>query len=190
MEHDAMKRTLILLGLAMTLAVPAAAQRGAWVHLSIRHARSADAAVRINLPAAVVTRAAPLIPETDAEGYRLVVGEDSITAHDLSTILVALSGAPDGTAVRRDTGDVVVNARREGATVQLVVEDAFDGDTVAATIPLPVAEALAAGGRRLDIASAVRHLAATGGGELALIAADHSKIRIWVDGSARQITEW
>lgn len=172
--------------LPFLIAAPATAQRNAWVHLAIRDADRARAEVRINLPAPVVMRAAPLVPESEGRGYRLVVGEDSITARDLAAILAALREIKDGETVRRDTGDAIVEATRTGDRVQLIVDDETGGESLVATLPLGVANVLAAGGRRLDLAGAVRHLAAGGGGELALIAADHARIRIWVDGIPEQ----
>lgn len=184
-----MRRSLAAFSLAATLAVPLAAQSDAWVHLSVRDSRNQRAEVRINLPAPVVLRAAPLLPESDHDGFRLIVGDDSITARDLSSILVALRDAPAGGAVRRDTGDMIVLASRSGQSVRLVIEEEFGGDTIAASLPLAVADALAGGGRRLDLAGAVRHLVAAGGGELALIGADEARIRIWVDNSPHQLVE-
>lgn len=185
-----MPRSIIAFSLAATLAAPLAAQSDAWVHLSVRDSRNERAEVRINLPAPVVLRAAPLLPESDHDGYRLVVGDDSITAQDLSSILVALREAPVDGAARRDTGDMIVLASRSGDMVKLVIEEKFGGDVVAATLPLGVADALASGGRRLDLARAVRLLIAAGGGELALIAADEARIRIWVDKTPNQTVEW
>lgn len=181
-----MSRTIASFFLTAALAAPAFAQQGAWVHLSVRDARHDRMEVRINLPAPVVVRAAPLIPETDEAGYRLVVGDDSISARDLASILAALRAATDGTAVRRDTGDAIIEASRAGDRVELVVREEYGGDTITATLPFAVADALAAGGRRLDVAGAVRNLAAAGGGEFALITADRSRIRIWVDGTPHQ----
>ncbi len=180
-----MSRTLASIFLTAALAAPAFAQQGAWVHVSVRDARHDRMKVRINLPAPVVVRAAPLIPESDEAGYRLVVGDDSISARDLASILAALRAATDGTTVRRDSGDAIIEAARAGDHVQLVVREEYGG-TVVATLPFPVADALAAGGRRLDVAEAVRSLAAAGGGEFALITADRSRIRIWVDGTPHQ----
>ncbi len=184
-----MVRTIASLALLAAYAAPALAQHDAWVHLSVRDARREGAEVRINLPAPVVVRAVPLLPDTGEEGYRLVVGDQSISARDLTSILAALRGAPEGTATRRDTGELLVDATHEGQNVRLVVEEKFGRNTVAATIPLAVADALAGEGRRLDIARAVRQLAAAGGGELALIAADRSRIRIWVDRTPSQASE-
>ena len=184
-----MTRSLAVFSLAATLAAPLLAQSDAWVHLSVRYSRNDRAEARINLPASVVLRAAPLLPESDRDGFRLVGGDDSITARDLASILVALRAAPPDGATRRDTGDMIVLASRAGDSVRLVIEEKFGGDALAATLPLAVADALAAGGRRLDLAGAVRHLAAAGGGELALIAADQARIRIWVDKTPHQNVE-
>lgn len=184
-----MARSVASIALAVLFAVPLAAQDVAWVHISIREVRNDRAQVRINLPAAVVVRAAPLLPETSGGRCRLVVGDESITARDLSSILVALRGAPPESAIRRDTGDLIVQARRSGDSVQLLVEEKFGGETIAATLPIAVADELAAGGRRLDLARAVRHLARTGGGDFALITGSGSRVRIWVDGTPHQVSE-
>jgi hypothetical protein len=181
-----MERPLISLALAVLFAAPLGAQDGAWLHISVRDTRRDGSEVRINLPAAVVVRAAPLLPETARGGCRLVVGDESMTGRDLSSILIALREAPPETGTRRDTGDLIVHARRSGQSVQLVMEEKFGRDTIAATIPIAVADELAGGGRRLDFVRAVRHLARTGGGELATITGSGSRVRIWVDGTPHQ----
>jgi hypothetical protein len=182
-----MSRTIVsALLAAIACAAPALAQKDSWVHLSVRDARRHRTEVRINLPAPAVIRAAPLLPESDGDGYRLVVGDESITPRDLAVTLAALRGAAEGATVRRDTGDAILEATRSGDRVQLLVRRAYGDGEVTATLPLQVADALAGGGRKLDLARAVRLLAGAGGGELALIAADEVRIRVWVDGTPDQ----
>lgn len=181
-----MSRTIASLLLVFAVAAPAVAQRNAWVHVSVRDQRHDRTEVRINLPAAAVIRAAPLLPESGDDGYRLVVGDEGINARDLAATLAALRGAAEGSVVRRDTGDAILEATRAGDGVRLLVRADYGGEEFTATLPLQVADALAGGGRRLDLARAVKLLADAGGGELALIAADDARIRIWVDGESNQ----
>lgn len=182
-----MHRTIVSALLALIAsAAPALAQKDAWVHLSVRDGRRHGAEVRINLPAPAVIRAAPLLPESGRDGYRLVVGDESITARDLAATLAALRGATEGATVRRDTGDAILEATRAGDRVELLVRREYGAGEVTATLPLHVAAALANGGRRLDLARAVKLLADAGGGELALIAADEARIRVWVDATPDQ----
>ena len=97
-----------------------------------------------------------------------------------------LQSAPDATFVDVEETDQKVRVSKSGGYMLVT---AFEGgeksQQVDVRIPAAVVDALLSGeGEELDIAAAVRALAAHGAGELVTVTDDETKVRVWVDGLA------
>ncbi|HVR43141.1 MAG TPA: hypothetical protein VMS56_06795 [Thermoanaerobaculia bacterium] len=175
--------------LALVLAVPAAADP-AWLHLSIHERGRRGAHVRVNVPVAAVVRGVRLVPEHRSRGCRIDLGKRGLTAYDLDAIWYELRNRPEQTIVTRDTGELELTAVRIGQSVELRVNDEREGTSLRTRVPARVLEALVSGGAgRLDLVAAVGALALAGEGEIALVADDGARVRIWIDGVPGQMEE-
>lgn len=153
-----------------------------WVHFQAEHLDRSDTVVRVNLPARVVIRSFPLLPDLGCDSFGALAGESGISARDLGAIASRLSAVAAGETIEHDAGDYDVEATSTDGEVVLRFREKFSGDPVEVSMSTDVLRILSAGDhRRPDLAAAVAFLAAAGGGELARIDTEDSRIRIWVD---------
>ncbi|MGH9457226.1 MAG: hypothetical protein ACRD2J_06245 [Thermoanaerobaculia bacterium] len=170
---------------AALAAAPALAQTAEWVHFEVTERDHRPSRVRVTLPVSAVLEALPRIPRVRLERCDLSIGRERISAEELREMLADVAAAEPGATIRRERHDHTIEVRADAGAVHIVLEDHWDDDRVEVTLPQAVASALVAESR-LALAGAVRALAAAGGGELALVTADDdTRVRVWVDRSAR-----
>jgi hypothetical protein len=169
-----------LLALAAA-AVPASSASAAdlWLHVSVDETDGAQ--VRVNLPLAFLETALRMVPEDELRDGKLVLQDTELSVAELRTLWHSLDAAGDAVLMEvHDNGEHVNVSRRGG---YLLVE--VDGpDAVDVRIPGAVVDAMLAGdGDELDLAAALRALAAAGEGELVAVTETDSQVRVWVDAS-------
>ncbi|HUP64942.1 MAG TPA: hypothetical protein VM557_06660 [Thermoanaerobaculia bacterium] len=167
----------VLFGVVLS---PAAGIAAEWLHVEIREGSGERSRLRMNVPVSLVMRVAPLLPH-DWSGCSLSIGRSRVGFEDLTAIWEALS-SNSGARVVRDTRGGTIEAIRNDGHVLLRTRGRFDGDTVEARMPERVLRALLSGRHReMDVAAAVREMVLAGGGTLAFITSDDSRVHIWVD---------
>lgn len=191
--------TLMLMG-----AAAAEARTALWLHIKV-HDSGEGSRVSINLPLSVVGAAAPLIPEDARTAGRLRVDDRDLSVEDLRRIWREVRRQPEGTYLTVDEPEGRVRVARSGGHLLIQAMGGpdragrrdsqgaehgrrlrtADGEHVEVRIPVPVVDALlAGGGDRFDLAGAIEALAATGEGELVTVNGDHETVRMWVDADA------
>jgi hypothetical protein len=177
---------------ALALSTLLAAAGGAaaadlWLHVHVDERGAEAATVRVNLPLSMIETVLAVVPDDgDFRGGKVVFSDQELTAADLRRIWQSLKASPDATFVEVEQADQRVKVAKQGGYLLVTtVEPREGGDTVDVKIPEPVVEALLSGeGEELDVAAAVRALAARGEGELVTVDNRDAKVRIWVDGAA------
>lgn len=172
---------------ALAAALPAAGlERGGepWLHLAVDEAPPGGARVRINLPLGLVEAVLALVPAAEAREVRVVLDDADVSLAELETAWRRL-GRRSGTLLTVDEPRHRTVVSRRGGDLVIDSHDRRRGDErVVTRISAPVVDALLAGtGDTLDLAGAVRALAAAGAGEIAADTDDGDRVRIWVDRS-------
>lgn len=171
--------------LAAAVSFPASALEedgAAWLHVAVDEASPRGASVRVNLPLALVEAALALIPQAEARKVTIAFDGADVSLAELATAWRRL-GPRSGTLLTVDEPRLRTVVSRRGG---FLVVDSHDrrrgGERVVVRIAAPVVDALLAGpGDRLDLAAAVRALAAAGAGEITADSDDGHRVRIWVD---------
>lgn len=181
-----MKSLLGLAFVALTIFAPEARAGAEWLHVEVRESDLRGASVVVNLPMSSLTRALPLLPESRLRGCRLWIGPAGISEHQLRDLIASLVSTGSASC---DCDGQRISAVVEGESVRFDVRETWGDDRVSALIPLAVVQALGSGtGPGLDYLAALNVVASLGGGELALVTADHAAVRIWLDDLAVPLT--
>jgi hypothetical protein len=184
--HRPIPTALLAAALALAAALPAAAlERGEpWLHLAVDEAPPGDARVRVNLPLSLVEAVLALVPEAEAREVRVVFDDADVSLAELEAAWRRL-GRRSGTLLTVDEPRHRTVISRRGGYLVIDNHDRRRGDErVVVRISAPVVDALLAGrGDTLDLAGAVRALAAAGAGEITADSDDGDRVRIWVDRS-------
>ena len=164
---------------AAAVPAPSASAADLWLHVSVDETDGAQ--VRVNLPLAFLETALRMVPEDELRDGKLVLQDTELSVAELRTLWHSLDAAGDAVLMEvHDKGEHVNVSRRGG---YLLVE--VDGpDAVDVRIPGAVVDAMLAGeGDELDLAAALRALAAAGEGERVAVPETDSQVRGWVDAS-------
>lgn len=171
-----------LLAALLIPAAPARAADGLWIHVHV--VEDGGATVRVNLPVDFVETAARVLPDADVHGHLRFEDED-ITVPELREMWRSLRDGGDALWIDADDDGDKVRVRKAGGYLLIDANDRGDDTRVTARIPQSVVEALlATDGDDLDIAGALRALAAAGEGELVAVDDTEARVRVWVDGSS------
>ena len=167
------------LGMTVAAAVAGAARASdLWFHVRI-HADGGESQVTVNVPLAMVARAADFVGETRVEKSRVHLDDHPLTKAELRRLWAELEAAPEMTFIRLEEGEDVRVARRGE---DLLVEAAEDGDTIEMRLPGPVVEALLSGpGEELEVGAALEALVRHGRGELVTVNGRDEQVRVWID---------
>ncbi|MBM3316354.1 MAG: hypothetical protein FJY75_00735 [Candidatus Eisenbacteria bacterium] len=177
-------RLLARLFLASLLLAPGVGASEHWLHISVDAERS-DERVRVNLPIELVESMILMVDGDDFRAGRLVLDRHG-GRHDLDVfaLLAALREARDGEYIAIQDGDDFVRVAKEEGRLTIRVEE--PEEQVLVRVPLAVLDALVSSGegRELDVAAAIRALAADDGSVIT-VDGDDERVRIWVDRHSR-----
>ncbi|MBI2212762.1 MAG: hypothetical protein HYU52_03875 [Acidobacteria bacterium] len=170
-----------LIRIALVIALVAPATHGAplWLHIRVTEAGSHPATVKINLPYALVERAAPLVESEHVGDGEIVWNGDHVELSELRETWRALR-AGKRTITRDDASWTIV---RDASGETLVVHELDTKSGAVVRIPARLVDALLSGSGRLDFSAAVKVIAQLGSGELVAVDEDGSNVRIWVDST-------
>lgn len=159
------------------LAAPAAMGSDLWLHVRVTETGARPTTVRINLPFALVERAAPLIEDADVSDGDISWNGDRMEISELRQVWSSLRSGK-GTVSR---SGAVWTLEREAGTESLVVREEGAGNGAVVRMPAPVVDALLADANELDLAGAVAAITKVGSGELVAVDEDGTRVRIWLD---------
>lgn len=177
---------LAAVALCFLLAAPAiAAAEDLWLHVAVDEGPE-GAKVRVNLPLSMAETALGMIPEEELRGGKVRFEDTDITVAEMRQLWRELEAAPDATFVEVEETDQRVQVSKSGGYLLVRAFEGGEADQqVDVRIPAAVVEALLSGeGEELDVAAAVRALAAHGTGELVTVTDRETRVRVWVDALA------
>lgn len=185
--HRTFQRTALFAVAALLVAtfaaVPAQAQEGLWLHVFVEETEGAT--VKVNLPLSFIETAIRMIPEEEMRNGRIKIEDEEITVAELRELWASLEDAGDAALVEVDDHGEKVFVRKRGGYLLVEVQEAGEAAQVNVRIPERVVEALlSAEGDELDVAAALRALAAEGAGELVTVTDEDAHVRVWVDDVA------
>lgn len=179
--------------LAAGLAPPAAAverEPRPWIHLTVEEAPPGDATVRVNLPLSLVEAVLAMVPQGEGGGVRVAFDDAELSLADLEAAWRRM-GRRSGTLLTVEEPGLSTVVSRRGGDLVIVSHDRRRGDErVEVRVSAPIVDALLAGdGETLDLAGAVRAMAAAGAGEVTAASDDGDRVRLWVDRSPESSPE-
>jgi hypothetical protein len=176
------RRFLAFATLALATALPAAAQ-DLWLHVKVDEQGGENARVTVNLPISLVESMLPLIEGAkEIEDGRIVIDDTDVEIEDLRRVLASLTDSPDATFAEVETDDERIVFFKDGAYLRVETDAGAGGTEIRARFPIAVLEALLSGPEnQLDVAAALRALAAHGPGDLVTVRDHDATVRVWID---------
>ena len=165
---------------AMTAASAARAER--WLHVKVEEHQGSRARVSVNVPVELAEAAAGLIPEHVGRHGRVRIDHAEIDGEELREFLRALRQAREAPYVTVESDHGEARIWKQGDILHVQATERNRNETVAVKLPMTVVDALLSGpSDELDVAAAMRALAAAGSGEVVAVDSDDATVRIWVD---------
>lgn len=167
---------------ALLFALPAAAQ-DLWLHVKVDESGGDNARVTVNLPIALLESALPMIESAgEIEDGRIVIHDADVSVDDLRRVLDELTRSPDATFAEVETDTERIVFFKDGAYLRVETDATAEGTEIRAQFPIAVLEALLSGpGDQLDVAAALKALAAHGPGDLVTVRDRDATVRVWID---------
>jgi len=176
---------LVLVGFAGGLA---AASDDKWIHVRVDDTDGGKGRVDIQVPVGMVASLLPMLKGAHAKGS-IHLDDTSIDLAEFRGYWTALRAAKDGEYVTVRDEDSNVRIAKRGGTFQLTVDDKGGRSRVRMKLPLPLIDAVVAGGDTLDMGALAEALASAPAGELLTVDDEDSHVRIWIDGLAAPARE-
>ena len=166
----------------LTAALPAAAQ-DLWLHVKVHEQGGENARVTVNLPISLIESALPLIEGAEEiQDGRIVIDDTDVEIEDLRRVLDSLTGSPDATFAEVETDTERIVFFKDGAYLRVETDATTEGTEIRARFPIAMLEALLSGPEnQLDVAAALRALAAHGPGDLVTVRDHDNTVRVWID---------
>jgi hypothetical protein len=185
-----MKKLLgsLILTLAAGFVPWASAADDRWIHLRVDDADGAKGRVDIQVPIGMVATLLPVLNGKHGKGSIHIDGS-SVDVAELRGYWSAVRSAKDGD---------YVTVRNEGSDVRISKSDGFlrvsvDGSgrsgRVRMKVPLPLVDAVLAGGDTIDLAAVGGALARAPSGELLTVDGDDGHVRVWIDAKPEAARE-
>jgi hypothetical protein len=176
----------LLAGLA--LAAPAAQEQSErWLHVRVDSSDGDGEQVRINLPLSLAEKVLPAIHTDELRGGKLRIRHRNLAEVDLRAIVEALKTTRDGEFLTVASEKENVRVAKQGGYL-LVAVRGKNGTTVDAKVPMAVVEALldTEDPHELNVAAALRALAAYGDIVIVDVREPKESVRVWVDARSTQ----
>jgi hypothetical protein len=178
---------LIVLGLAWGAAGLAAAD-DRWIHVRVDDRGDGGDHVDIQVPIGMVATLLPSLAAQHAHGSIHVDGS-RMDLDEIKSYWSAVRDAKDGEYVTVRDADADVRIAKSGGMLRINVDEKGSHGRVRMTIPLPLVDALLAGGGELDLGALSGALAKAPSGDLITVDDEDSHVRIWIDGQAAPARE-
>jgi hypothetical protein len=178
-----MRKILGCLVLASVAGGMAAASDERWIHVRVDDNGGAKGHVDIQVPIELVSTLLPVLKGAGSRGGIHIDGNTTDLA-ELRGYWGALKSAKDGDYVTVRDADSDVRVAKRGGYFTVAVDDKGGKSRVRMKIPLPLVDAVLAGGDTLDVDALGTALAQAPVGELVTVDDDDSHVRIWIDREA------
>ena len=159
-----------------------------WIHLRVDDAGGDNGRVDIQVPIGLVSTLLPALKGKHGHGGIHVDGKD-VDMAEIRGYWNAVRSAKDGeyVTIRDDDSDVRIS--KHGGFLRVTVDERAGGSRVRMKMPIPLVDAVLAGGDRLDLDAVGAALARIPVGEILTVDDDDSHVRIWIDGEAAPARE-
>jgi hypothetical protein len=178
-------RPATLAFLLFAAAFPAAAGVGGlWLHVRVEQDSGERTRVTLNLPADAVAAALPHLRSFDGDDTRIQMNGAAVSLRDLSRVVASIERDPSRNVLVR-SGRTRLEGELEGEILSIHIggDCATGGGEI--RIPYRIAAALVPPGRNVDPASAIREMISRGEGDILLVTADGTTVRVWIDRQER-----
>lgn len=154
-----------------------------WIHVRVDDADGGKGRVDIQVPIGMVQSLLPVLKGAHARGA-IQVDASSVDLAELREYWTAVRSAKDGeyVTVRHEDSDVRIAKR--GGQLLLNVDDKGGKSRARMKVPVPMIDAVLAGGDTLDLTALGVALANAPAGEILAVDDEGSHVRIWIDGAA------
>jgi hypothetical protein len=172
---------LMLVGLAGRGAW-AGASDDRWIHIRVDDRDEGHGRVDIQVPLTMVSSLLPMLKDKTSAGAVHIDGRD-VDLDEMRGYWAAVRSAKDGDYVTvRDEGAHVRIAKSAG-NLLLNVDESGGGSRVRMKLPLPLVDAVLAGGNTIDLDALGKALEKAPTGEILTVDDADSHVRIWIDSA-------
>ena len=174
----------LALALALTGAASALKAQGTpWIHVEVIETGSKAEKVNVNVPLALAEVALEVLPKDVTEKVTSKFQEKGITLAHLRKLWAELKNTGNAEFVTVESDDETVRVVREGAVIQVRVNELKGGESeqVQVDIPIEAVDALLSGeGEELNLRAAIQQLR-NRRGDIVNVRDGESKVRVWID---------
>jgi hypothetical protein len=174
---------LLAAGLVATAGSAIAAPSERYLHVRVEDSAKGEN-VNVNVPLSMAETVLPAVNKGPVHNGRIIIPSAQMNGIDVHAIMVAVRNAPDGEFVTVKEKNQDVKVSKMNGNIVVHVRDGKKADeTVDATIPMQVVNALVSGTQpdELDVAAALRALTDAGDTLLVTVQNATQHVRIWID---------
>ena len=179
---------LLAAGLVVAPKPANAAPAERYLHVRVEDTTKSEN-VNVNVPLSMAETVLPAVNKGPLHDGRMTIPSAKANGIDIHAIMEAVRTAPDGQFVTVKEKDQDVSVSKEHGNIVVRVRDSKkSGQTVDATIPMNVVNALVSGTKsdELDVAAAIRAMGDAGDTLLITVQDATQHVRIWVDSRNTQ----
>jgi hypothetical protein len=179
---------LLAAGLVATAGSATAAPPERYLHVRVEDSAKGEN-VNVNVPLSMAETVLPAVNKGPVLNGRITIPSAQMNGIDVHAIMVAVRNAPDGEFVTVKEKNQDVKVSKMNGNIVVHVRDGKKADeTVDATIPMKVVDALVSGTQpdQLDVAAALRALTDAGDTLLVTVQNATQHVRIWIDARNTQ----
>jgi hypothetical protein len=158
-----------------------------WIHIRIDD-NDGRGRIDIQVPVGMVSGLLPALETRVPAGGLHVDGKD-VDLDELRGYWAAVRGAKDGDYVTVRDRDAHVRIAKISGNLLVDVDERSGGGRVRLKIPMPLVDAVLAGGDTVDLQALGKALEKAPSGDLLTVDDDDSHVRIWIDAAAAPARE-
>ena len=153
-----------------------------WIHVRVDDQGGGNGRVDIQVPIAMVSALLPMLKDKPSSGTVHIDGAD-VDLDQMRDYWAAVRDAKDGEYITVRDEDARVRIAKSSGRLLLNVDESAGGGRLRMKIPLPLVDAVLAGGKALDLTSIGRALEKSPCGELLSVDDENSHVRMWIDAT-------
>lgn len=151
-----------------------------WIHIRVDDNDDGHGRVDIQVPVTLVSGLLPALKDRVSSERMHIDGKD-LDMNELRSYWAALRDAKDGEYVTVRDQNANVRISKKAGQFLLNVDESPNGSRVRLKIPLPLVDAVLAGGDTIDLQSIGKALEGAPSGEILTVDDVDSHVRIWID---------
>lgn len=157
-----------------------------WIHVRVDNPEDKGEMVHVNVPVALAEVLVSSVDHDELHHGHISVGHADLNGVDLRAMLDAVRSAPDGefVSVKKRDQDIHVSKQNGFLLIRVTNSNRTDKQEIQITVPITVVQAMVAaskGSDNLDVAAALKALAALGDSELVNVKDGKKTIHISID---------